>query len=148
MDKVIYNKLVGEKNGEYYFCDYIFDDGKGFKGATATILVPVSKEEYDERTSLEGAKERFEDLWRETVKDGGTEDSLEDWCQSIIDTDGDDAFFDFSGCNLWEQLRDKFPEDEYPVFECIGGGRSFSKENDFDRVFDQELLKKIQEVEN
>ena len=44
-----YNKLVGRIGNEYYFCDYIFRHSPDFKGATASILCPVSRGEYDER---------------------------------------------------------------------------------------------------
>ena len=139
-----YNRLVGRKDNSYYFCDYIFED-KDFCGATATILDPVTKDDYDYRTSLEGAMDCFEVcLWKES----DTLLSYEDWVQSILDTDGDEAIFDHSGYNLWDQLREiGFEESEYPVFECCGGGRSFSSDMKFDKIYDIDLWNKIKAIE-
>ena len=83
-----------------------------------------------------------------SVNDGKTEQSLDEWISDVLMYDGDEAIFDFSGYNLWEQLRELgLTEEEYPVFECSGGGRCFSSDIEFDEVYDEELLKKIKEIE-
>ena len=144
-----YNKLVAERNGEFYFCDYIFKHKDDFKGATGTELVPVSKEEYEERTSLESITERFEDCWRDAVSNGDEFRSLDDYCSDIFQYEGDEAVFDFSGYNLWDQLREiGYDEENYPVFDCIGGGRCFSKDDKWDKIYDEKLLKKIVRIES
>lgn len=48
-------KLVGrvgelDGNAKFYFCDSLFEYIDNFKGATGSVLRPVSKDEYDERT--------------------------------------------------------------------------------------------------
>ena len=148
-DQVNYNLLVAEKDGEFYFCDYIFKHTDGFKGATGSILRPISKGEYEERTTLEYLLDSYEDIWRESVSDGSTTQGLEDWCQHVSDIDGDEAFFDLSYPELWEQLRDLgYSEKEYPVFECTGGGRCFGNNDKYDKIYNQELLDKITEIES
>ncbi|MCJ7482639.1 MAG: hypothetical protein MUO31_06710 [Thermodesulfovibrionales bacterium] len=41
-------QLVGRIGDSYYVCDYLFTYGKDFKGATATVLEPVSRASYEE----------------------------------------------------------------------------------------------------
>lgn len=144
-----YNKLVGRKGDEYYFCDYIFDHGDNFKGATGTVLVPISKDEYEERTSEDGLLDYLGEHWQGAVSSGETEMSKSEWVQWVYDVDGDDALFDFSGSNLWDQLREiGITEEEFPVIQCQGGGRCFGRFEDFDEIYDQELWEKIQAIES
>ena len=143
-----YNILIGKNDNQYVFLDYIFDDGDGFCGATGTILSPISKQEYDERMSIHSVKERYDDIWRDAVKNGNTDESLEEWCQSILDGDGEEGVFDLSGTKYWDQVRKLgLTEEEYPVFECIGGGRCFTSNSTFEKVYDKKLLKAVQEIE-
>lgn len=121
----------------------------GFKGATATVLRPVSKDEYDERTSPDGLMDYLGDHWKEAVAADATTMGQTEWVQYVFDTDGDDSLFDQSGSNLWGQLRAiGLDEELYPLFECTGGGRSFSRDQEFDEVYDAELLVKIRAIES
>ena len=143
------NKLVGRIGDEYYFCDYIFSHDD-FHGAKGTILRPVNKDEYEGAMDIKNAKDRFYDLWAEAVEDRRTEESLEDYCQNIIDCDNEEAFWDFSGSNYWDDLREAIPEltkEEYPVFECVGGGRSFSLNMEWDEIYDRDLWELIKQAE-
>lgn len=142
-----YDKLVGQKENEFYFVDDIFKYDDGMQGVTGTILVPVSKEEYEDRTSNEAKYDYLDNSgsWEEAVKSGRTEESKQDYYQNIIDIAGDELIFDFSGSDLWDQLRSiDYDEENYPVIECVGGGRCFKSKNNFDKVFDKELLKKVE----
>lgn len=144
-----YNQLVGRKNDSYCFCDYIFKD-EDFQGATATILRPVSKAEYEQRMDPDNVQDNFEELWRESVQSGRTQDGLVEFVEEILAVDGDEAVFDFSGCNLWDKLREAVPElteEDYPVLEYIGGDRSFSSDMEWDEIYNQELWEKIKVVE-
>jgi len=145
-----YNQLVGRIGNEYYFCDYIFEQDTDFKGATATVLSPVPKETYDDIMDPESdaAKDRFEELWVESVKSGTTELGLLDYIAELNYT-ADDCF-DPSGYDLWDSLREAVPsltEDDFPVFECIGGGRSFRPDMEWDEIYNPELWAKIKAVE-
>lgn len=143
-------KLVGRIGNEYYFCDYIFNNDDTFHGVVGTELRPVSKEEYEETMNIENAKDYFKDLWTEVMKDGRTESSLEDYCQNIIDCDGDEAFWDFSGYEYWNELREAVPEltrEDYPVITCTGGGRSFGADMKWDKIYNKGLWEVIKQIE-
>ena len=61
-----------------------------------------------------------------------------------------ETVYDFSGSEFWEDLRKAVPElteEEYPIFTCIGGGRSFSVDMEWDVLYDEELWEKIKEAE-
>jgi hypothetical protein len=157
-----YNALIGRIGDEFYFLDYIFKHNDGFKGATGTIVMPVSKEYYEYATSEEGILERYmdamgEDEWISTL--GLDRDNFEDendLTKAIEDgiwqlyNAGELNPFDEVDSNIEEQMR-ALPQfassEEYPVFEVIGGGRSFDKERVFDEIYNQELFDKIKEAE-
>lgn len=146
-------KLVARtENGEYVFCDYIFRDelhGRPFNGATGAIMCPVSREEYEERTSQEGLEEYLEEIWRQSVAAGDTQESLEEWARQAFAMDGDDLLWDQSYTNDYApQLRAiGLTEEDYPVIECIGGGRIFHVTDKYAEVYDTALLAEILEVE-
>ena len=147
-----YDKLVGRIGNEYYFCDYIFRHYRDFKGATATILRPVSEDEYNERMdpTSSDTQDWFGELWRDAVASERTEVGLEEWIEWVLDNDGPDAIFDLSCDHLWDDLREavlEFTEEDYPVFECIGGGRCFSPDMKWDEIYDNKLWQKIKKVE-
>lgn len=144
-------KLVGRIGDDYYVCDYVFKYKDDFHGATATVLRPVGLPEYEEAQTIDALKDRFADMWAEAVKDERTEESLEDYVQAIFDIDGDEALWDFSGYGYWDMLREAIPElieDGFPVFECVGGGRSFSADMEWDELYDAETWALIQEYES
>ena len=147
-----YNKLVGRIGNEYYFCDYIFRHSPDLKGATATILRPVSHGEYYERMdpTSSDTQDYFVELWRDAVASERTEIGLEEWIEWVLDNDGPDAIFDLSYEHLWDDLREavpEFTEEDYPVFECISGGRCFSPDMEWDEIYDNKLWQKIKKVE-
>lgn len=147
-----YGKLIGRLDDEFYILDEIFKHSDDFQGATATVLRPVSREEYEEATTEEALVERFEEYWRDAVANGHTTDSLETYARNIWDIDGDDSLWDPSGSEYHDQVRALgYSVEEYPVIECTGGGRSFThqgaRDQAFDEVYSPELLAKIQAVE-
>jgi len=146
-------KLVGRIDNNYYICDTLFEHADDFKGATATVLCPVSQESYENRTNPESpyVLEWFEKIWQRAVANGVTVEGLEDFAAQQLRNCGDEAVFDFSGDNYWDLLREAVPElteEDYPVFECIGGGRSFSPDMMWDKIYDNELWQQIKEIES
>jgi hypothetical protein len=157
-----YDALVGRVGDEYYFLDEIFKYKDGFKGATGTVVMPVSKAYYEYATSEDGILERYmdamgEDEWISTL--GLDRDDFEDEDEMIKAIE--DGIYDlyrvgelnpFEEVNykLEEQMRE-LPEfsdsDEYPLFEIIGVGRIFDKNRKFDKIYNQELFNKIKEIE-
>lgn len=143
-----YNKLVARKDDDYYFCDYIFKNDENFKGATGSILRPISKDEHEYNTSEEGLLEYLGELWQDAVASGNTEMGKAEWCEWVYEIDGDNAIYDLSYHNLHEQLREiGISEEDFPVIVCSGGGRCFNADDEFDEVYDQELLDKIRAIE-
>lgn len=145
-------KLVGRIDSEYYFCDTLFEHADGFKGATATVLYPVTRENYESRIDPEDYDTigYFEDCWRGAVQAGTTTKGLEPWVEEILETGGDEAVFDMSGYDYWDDLREAIPkltEEDYPVFECVGGGRSFSPDMKWDEIYDEDLWQQIKKIE-
>jgi len=141
-------KLVGkDKSGDYYWLNHVFEDSKGFRGAVGSVFRPVSEAEKEERMSLENAKDWFGELWREAVKAGNTEESLDDYVKNIIDIDGESAFFDLSdydvGCKIAEIYNLELPDenDKAEFSECVGGGRCFHHKIKWAKVYDEAALK-------
>ncbi len=150
-EEIKYNKLIGRQDDEFVFLDYVFRHSDGFHGATGTRMRPISKSEYEDRTDRDNLKEYYEDIWRDMVSNRKTDEGLEDWIETVIRIDGvEETAFDTSYWNspMWDAIRKKgYPEDEYPVFECSGGGRCFDKKMKWDEVYEPELWKLIQEYE-
>lgn len=145
-----YNKLVGRIGEEYYFLDYTFEHSPDFRGATGSSIRAVSLAEYEERTSETGLIEYLGELWADAVASGNTELGKDEWCKYVYECDGDEAIFDMSYYNLWDQVRDAEPAltvEAYPIFEAQSGGRCFSKGMKFDKVYAPELLKVIDSFE-
>jgi len=141
-----YNKLFGSIRDEYYFCNDIFDDGE-VKSVTGTVLIPIDRDWYTHMTEGDGLLEQLEESWRIAVENGDTQDSLEDWARDVYNDEGDEAVFDLSAHDLWDQLREiGLDEETYPVFAFNGWGKCFSPDMEFDDVYDPELLKTIIEI--
>jgi hypothetical protein len=142
-----YNKLVGIIDDEYCFLDYTFKDGD-FMGACGTILQPITRKQYEYDTSEDSLLERLGEWWKNAVDNNSTELGKVEWVRDIYNRDGDDALYDLSGYDLWDQLRNiGLTEEDYPVFNCIGGGRCFDKNMKFDKVYDQKLVDIINQYE-
>jgi hypothetical protein len=167
--QVNYGEVVGvTPDGEVYILDYVFDHGNGHVGAVGSILRPVTQNEYDEATGIDGLVERFEDVWRMMVADGNTDSSLEEWAQSVHRYDGDEAIWDHSDYDKWDEARyyvaqleayqDEVEEangnleNAFPVMESIGGGRIFDRFDAmvdmFERMPNTELWFEINRYEN
>jgi len=146
-----YLKPIGIKDGSIYFLNYTFDHGD-FKGATGIVLDPISKNYIADLTS-EDWIDYSRDLWVDAVQSGSTEDSLEDFAESVKDeNESYGRLFpghDDSYSELYKQAHKHF-DDSVETFNCSGGGRCFNEEllNSFDKVIDPELIKIIKEFES
>lgn len=145
-------KLVGRIDNEYYVCDTLFKHEDNFKGATATVLCPVFRDDYENRLNYENpdTMDYFDETWRQAVQAGTTQKGLKAWIEEIFANHGDEAVFDFSGYDYWDTIRVIVPElteEDYPVFKCIGGGHSFSPDMEWDEIYDEELWQRIKAIE-
>jgi hypothetical protein len=144
------DKLIGRDiSGDYYWLEYVFEDSSDFRGAVGSVFRPVSVTKKEERMTPENAREWLAEGWREAVKAGTTEQSLDDYIQNVIDIDGESAFFDQSyfdtGCKIAEIYNSELPKDadesEQAEFsDCGGGGRCFNQKIVWNKIYDQEAL--------
>ena len=147
-----YNLLVGRIGDNYYVCDYIFEETADWKGATASVVTPVSKAEYDRKMDSDDSdtQEWLKEQWQYAVEHNLTEGSLQEFTRISLLNRGDDAVFDCGYYNLWDMIRKAVPElteDDYPVLNACGGGRSFSPDMEWDEIYNQELWDKIKVIE-
>ena len=160
--RIKFDKLVGRVGDDYYFLDDIFEYKDGFKGATGTIVNPVNNSYYEYATSEDGILERYMDAmgaeeWMQTLnldeEDFDNEDdkikAIENGIYELHRMGYLNPFEEFD-YKMEEQMRElpQFSDsNEYPLFEVIGGGRIFGADVKFDEIFDNELYKKVKQVE-
>jgi len=158
-----YDALIGKDDyDQFYFLDYIFDDKDGFKGATGTLVMPVTRGQYDYATSYDGILERYtdamgEDEWIETLGLDTDDYNDDEELQEAIEMgiweqyqNGNLEPFEEASWSQYQQMR-ALPEfedrDEYPMFEVVGGGRIFGKNTKMTEIYNQDLYNKIREIE-
>ena len=140
-----YDKLIGRKGEEYYYLDYVFTHRQDFKGATGSIMRPVTEAEAEERRD---DWDSDGEMWRQAVAGESTTLSQEEWQQQALAIDGDDLVFDLSYCcTHGEDLLERLGRDEYELVECLGGGRCFYTDIEWDELFEPELWELIKEYE-
>jgi len=149
--QVDYNKPVGIKDGSIYFLNYVFDHSDNFRGATGTVLDPITSN-YIENITTEDWTEYSRDLWKSAVETNSTEDSLEDYAVKIKnESESYGQLFpghDDSYSELYDEAKKHF-DSNVETFNCCGGGRCFNLEllNSFDKVIDQDLIDLIKSYE-
>jgi len=145
-NRVSYGKVVNiAEDGEITVFDGTFNYPDGFKGATGSKFYPVTQAQIDER--FENQEDELRELWQMAVSEGQTEASLTDWADSYTHEAGNSAFYDLSYENqYWDEIRSHgYPVEEYPIFDCVGGGRCFDA--DFQGNVNPELSEIIRQFE-
>ena len=150
--------IVGKtEDGEYYVLDYVFhdvrinhvDDGSLFTGAVGSVFRPVPKDMQDERMEPENAEEYFDDCWRLRVADGIETRGLSEFTADVLDSDGIEAVFDLSFGDMGDKVAELYnseldddhgPEDEAEFSECVGGGRCFTRDVQWAKIYDYDAL--------
>lgn len=150
-EQIYIEKVIGRREDEYIVCDYVFKCDESFMGATGSCFRPVSKAEYEEgqNAASDMVKDRLRDSWIESVQTGATEKGLEEFCEEIL-AQGDEAIWDLSYYSYHDLIRTAYPEltkEEYPIFECTGGGRCFSPDMQWDDLYDKETYDLIVQYE-
>jgi len=149
--QVNYNKPVGIKDGSIYFLNYVFDHSDNFRGATGTVLDPITNN-YIENITTEDWTEYSRDLWRSAVETNSTESSLENYAKLVEDDSEMSGLLypghDNSYSELYDEAKKHF-DSNVETFNCSGGGRCFNLEllNSFDKVIDQDLIDLIKSYE-
>jgi len=145
-----YNKIVNfdEDTKEITVLDGIFKYEDSFKGATGSKFVPVSRDEYEDRTDEDNLVEYLIDSGID-LPDNFKRSGFEGLAKAMIANDEvKDFVFDTSYSELWDYLREELnlSEDEAYIFNCIGGGCCFDK--DFNGNINPELSVLIREIES
>jgi hypothetical protein len=149
--QINFNKPVGIKDGSIYFLNYVFKDGDNFQGATGTVFDPVTKNYIDSITN-EDWIEYSREIWVEAVKSGSTEQSLEDYAESIKNESENQGQLYPGHDDSYTELHDeakKYFDSNVETFSCCGGGRCFDLKllNSFDTVINQDLIDLIKSYE-
>ena len=139
-----YGELIGRIGDEYYYLDGVFEYTDSFKGATGSVMRPVTPEEAEQR------REDWDDgdeMWKQAVEAGNTTLGADEWHEMVMDVDGDEVIFDFSYCDTYgEDLLERLGE-EYELVECRGGGRCFDYDMKWDELFNTKLWEMIRQYE-
>jgi len=138
------NKIVGRIGEEFYFCEKFFECEDSFRGVVGSVLVPVSPEEAEER------RRNFDEdgeLWRDAVANELTELEHEDWVEEVLAVDGDEAVFDLVSSEKEAAVIEKVGADKVELVECVGGGRIFRPDLEWDELYDPALWERIKEFE-
>ena len=153
--RTTHNQLIGQKNQEYYCLDTTFKHDDGMEGATGTILRAVTEDEHESRMQKWNEPTEYHPMyhiWKQEVENEETMKSFKEWLGRIEQWKKEEIEYDSSGAaELHEKIREKFKEEtgeDVYIVECIGGGRCVDKPASwYDKVFNQEALEKVKEVE-
>ena len=150
--------LIGRKDGEYYFCDSVFDHGDGFVGATGSIVRPVSEEEYEWASDRENVAERYCDVWMEMkgIRDYDEDEheaEFMEWIDQMLQYD-DPAWIMFDDSDTCDASKSfEALGIEHECTDCSGGGRIFNNWHrdgrmEFDEVYNVKALVAIEALED
>jgi len=146
-----YNKVVNidRETNEITVLDYIFTHSKDFKGATGSKFEAISKTEYEDRMSKDNVIDLIISCGLVETKLKHLEYKMAEVIYNEMEENDEieQFMFDLSYKNLWDELREYgYSEEEYPVFNCVGGGRCFDK--DYRGNINPELSVKIRKIES
>ena len=145
--EIIYNKLIGKINNEYYFLDYTFNQGKGFKGATGTVVEVLTEEKRDERVENYFDADNMKYLWEQAVNGDRTVLGLDDWIDLVRETDGESGVIEEATEEQKNALKELLGEEAVFMTNVRGGGRCFDENMKWDKLFNSELWEKIKAIE-
>jgi hypothetical protein len=125
-------KCVGRNGNEYHFVTSVFDHGDGFAGVTGLIIRPVCADEYNS-WDFEAVAEYLEECG---LHEGKTCKEYMAFVNEAINIDGiEHIIFDESeGCNA-SAFFDAL-DVEHECTDCIGGGRIFNGDSDYEEIYD------------
>jgi hypothetical protein len=140
------NALVGRIGEEYYICDYLFRYEKGFSGATAIVVTPVGRRDYDEQIAED---EYWYEHWQAAVAAGATRESFEEWASEIDSDDREEILFSpYTGGHegaIYAKVAEREgvtleeAREEFPILSTTGGGRSFSLAMAWDELYEPRI---------
>lgn len=139
------NRPVGiDKYGEIYVVSEFFKYADGFQGVTGDVVRAVEMSEIDDACTDDEMAECLRDIWAENVRADMTDDGLRDWINNnvpldeYIDMRFEPADVDVEALHaLTGGIGDVV---RYAIVSC---GRVFHADTEWARVFDADLLARI-----
>ena len=139
------NLPVGiDKYGDIYIARDFFNHGDGFQGVTGYVVRAVEMREIDEACTDDEMAEYLRDSWVEAVRYDMTDGSLADWINDSVTLDEYiDMRFEPADVDVEELHALTGGIGDVVRYEAVGGGRVFTSEIEWSRVFDADLLARI-----
>lgn len=159
------NQIVGIKNNELWILEDCFKYSDNFKGCTGYHMNILTQEFIDDMNDINNLTAEYDYLWKEAVAAGRTELGLEDYIQECVDECqyygqlylGDDNSFRYDTEELIEQLPEEqkaliekhfgIKDKNYVTWAVSGCGRCFNPDDEWDVIFNPELIELIKEYE-
>jgi hypothetical protein len=145
-----FNVLLGKtKDGTYYSLDYTFVYEDGMSGAVGSAFCPVEKDEIKRRNAeARNSKDRFGneyyEYWQRNVK---TQRGMKwtTWIsQAIQEADAGCIGLDGSYPEMRAQVAAK--ANSFTA-ECVGGGRCWNADMQFEEIYDLKAFRAAMEIE-
>ena len=137
------NLPVGiNKHGDIYIARDFFDHGDGFQGVTGDIVCPVTAEMITSALEADSKMDWAEEVWRADAGcANGTELGLEDWTNEIPDDEYLEIVFESADVDV--EALNALTGNDAVRYAIVGCGRVFHAETEWVRVFDADLLARI-----
>lgn len=147
-NKTEYNVLLGKtKDGTYYALDYTFVYEDGMQGATGSCFCPVEKEEIKRRNAeARNSKNPWNDYFEYWKKDANRRGmKWTTWIsQAIQEADAGCIGLDGSYPEMRAQVAVK--ANSFTA-ECVGGGRCWNADMQFEEIYDLKAFRSAMEIE-
>lgn len=142
-ERIAVNKPIGRDiNGDIYIARDFFDHGDGFRGVTCDTVYPVTQAMVDEALTDDFKAEYFEEVWRaDAGSSNGTELGLEEWIAEIPDDEILEMVYETADVDV-EELN-ALSGNDAARYALSGCGRVFHANTEWARVFDADLLARI-----
>ena len=141
------NLPVGmDKYGDIYVADEFFKYADGFQGVTGDVVYPVTAEMISSALEADSKMEWAEEIWRaDAGSSNGTELGLEDWTNEIPDDEYLEMVFESADVDV--EALNALTSNDAVRYAISGCGRVFHADTEWARVFDADLLARINEWE-
>jgi len=147
-----FDALMARRGRTFVFIDYLFEKRpSGLHGAVGSRMAPVHQDEVDRQTQQ--YKDPDVSPLYYLYEEMDPVQSWDKWIQSQFDHEGPRVIYDMSYCHKYGDTVEKWASRELgmhdvALVECVGGGRMFNEvDNEFDTIYDQELLRLAQDAE-
>ena len=139
------NLPVGiDKHGDIYIARDFFKHGDGFQGVTGYVVRAVEMWEVDEACTDDAMAEYLRGIWVEDVSADMTDDGLADWISANVTLDEYiDMRFEPADVDVEELHALTGGIGDVVRYAISGCGRVFYADTELVRVFDADLLARI-----